>query len=399
MAKTIVFCADGTWNGAGEPDEAAPGGAKYTNVLKFYRNLAGIQTDRADAPEQERRLTAPDGTVAQVAKYLHGVGNSDSKVQRLLEGSTGIGVSARVIRGYTFISRNFTPGDRIVLLGFSRGAYTARALGGLIAARGLLDARKLNLRDRDAAYRLGAQVWMEHRDACVKDSWLARWQALAADPWSAVRDLFDGKSDERLRVTTPIAAIGVWDTVGAMGIPAFNMHAERIDLFQFADRRLHAKVGHGFHAIAIDERRADFSPTFWEADARVRQVLFPGAHSDVGGGYPIAGGESGLSDGALRWMMDNMARPGIEVRFADAPAFPPSPDPLGPGHEPWVDTLLPEATRRFPAGFGLSGTAQARLQAAAARTLPRGRSAPYRPKGLALYLTGDGTVRPDVTGE
>jgi hypothetical protein len=101
----------------------------------------------------------------------------------------------------------------------------------------------------------------------------------------------------------------------------------------------------------------------------------------------------------LRWMMDNMARPGIEVRFADAPAFPPSPDPLGPGHEPWVDTLLPEATRRFPAGFGLSGTAQARLQAAAARTLPRGRSAPYRPKGLALYLTGDGTVRPDVTGE
>ncbi|MBI3516297.1 MAG: DUF2235 domain-containing protein, partial [Proteobacteria bacterium] len=140
MAKTIVFCADGTWNGPGEADHDDKTAAA-TNVFKLFLNLRGDDTHGSYLleKEQERQLVAADGTVQQVAKYLHGVGDSDNALVKLLGGTLGAGLITRIVRGYTFVSRSYEPGDRIFLVGFSRGAYTARALAGLIAAQGLLD--------------------------------------------------------------------------------------------------------------------------------------------------------------------------------------------------------------------------------------------------------------------
>jgi uncharacterized protein (DUF2235 family) len=127
MSKIIIFCADGTWNGPGEPDDdntAAP----PTNVFKLFLNLAGA--DLPDtmmlAKEQERVLKAEDNSVLQWAKYLHGVGDSNNFLVRILGGTIGSGLIARIVRGYTFISRNYVPGDQTFIIGFSRGAYTSR---------------------------------------------------------------------------------------------------------------------------------------------------------------------------------------------------------------------------------------------------------------------------------
>ena len=379
MTKNIVFCADGTWNGPGQPDQDDKS-ARATNVLKLFLNLAG--QDAPDsyklAKEQERTLCSADGTVLQASKYLHGVGDSDNFLAKALGGTLGAGLVTRIVRGYTFISRNYVRGDRIFIVGFSRGAYTARALAGVIAAKGLLDATRVALTEKETAYRLGAAVWYAYRNAALRSNtnWFGRLQETILD----LPAFLSVRPREDLLIPAPIEAIAVWDTVGALGIPEFTVRMERVDGFQFADRKLSPIVRHGLHEVAVDELRADFTPTLWDEDARITQVLFPGAHGDVGGGYGTAANESGLSDGALRWMMDELASLGVV--FADPLAWEPRPDGRGTAHQPWANPpwpLLPCGSRHFPAGLCLARTLLDRLA---------GGPAIYAPENLAGYVAG-----------
>ena len=313
------------------------------------------------------------------------MGDSHNFLVRALGGAGGAGLITRVVRGYTFVSRHYEPGDRIFLIGFSRGAYTARAVAGLIAARGLLDARKLDLTDKEAAYRLGSSEWFEYRRAALatKAKLLDQLLEIAVD----LPGFLSRPSPDTARVGATIEAVAVWDTVGALGIPRYNRVAMRLDAFQFADTVLSPIVRHGLHAIAVDEQRADFTPTLWDADARIVQVLLPGAHSDVGGGYPAKDNQSGLSDGGLEWMTTELGRLG--VRFAATPAFAPRPDPAGIGHEPWTQPpwlVLPTALRIFPLGLELHHSVIERMKRDIV-PLESGR-APYAPRNLATYITG-----------
>jgi uncharacterized protein (DUF2235 family) len=380
MPKNIVFCADGTWNGPGMPDSDSTA-KPITNVFKLFLNLDGkdLPGTMLLAREQERQLTDADGAVVQAAKYLHGVGDSSNFLVQALGGGIGAGLIERIVRGYTFVSRNYVAGDRIFLIGFSRGAYTARALAGLIAGQGLLDATTLNLDDKPMAYRLGAAVWFDYRrqkGPPADADWFGRLQNIVAD-----LPAFLQAPPSAARVAATMAAVAVWDTVGALGIPEFSMSDRQIDVFQFADRALSAKVAAGLHAVAVDEQRADFSPTLWDADpARIAQALFPGAHADVGGGYPT--NESGLSDGALAWMIAGLTNFG--VRFAAEPTYVPAPDPAGPSHRPWEEvpwTLLPRAARAFPSGLFLSQPLVARLGGPG-----------YAPPNLGLYWDSEGPL-------
>jgi hypothetical protein len=184
MSKVIVFCADGTWNGPGEPDDDDTT-APPTKVFKLFLNIAGNDQPGTImlAKEQERVLSGPDGTPLQWTKYLHGVGDSKNFLVQVLGGTLGAGLIARIVRGYTFISRNYVPGDQIFIVGFSRGAYTARALAGMIAAKGLLDATKNTLTDKNSAYRLGSAVWYEYRLRASQSNagWLAKLASIAVD--------------------------------------------------------------------------------------------------------------------------------------------------------------------------------------------------------------------------
>jgi len=388
MSKNIIFCADGTWNGPGESDsddKTAPD----TNVFKLFLSLDGKDdagTTKLEK-EQERTLKAADGTVQQVAKYLHGVGDSQTFLVRILGGTLGAGLITRIVRGYTFISRNYQPGDKIFLVGFSRGAYTARALAGLISAKGLLDPNKIDLADKTAAYRLGVAVWFAERKAALHGD-----QGLLSNLFNAVLDfpifLAHPPSDDQL-VAAPIEAVAVWDTVGSLGIPVYNARLVRLDVFGFANKKLSANIRNGRHAVAIDEQRGDFSPTLWEDRDGVVQVLFPGAHSDVGGGYPLAGGESGLSDGALKWMMSELGALG--VRFSADPAVVPHPDAAGCAHQPWAHlpfSKLLHEPRPFPKGLRLSQSVLDRIGGAAVVADPGLQAAAYIPGNLRDYVAG-----------
>ena len=312
MAKQIIFCADGTWNGPGEAnsttdiDSASPQDPvindEVTNVVKLFVNLRGQVTAESQALKNETEMVCKDsaGNVLQVAKYLHGVGDSKNSVSKVLGGVFGVGVVSRVVRGYTFISRNYEPGDSIHITGFSRGAYTARALAGMIGKVGLLNTKNFDPNDKDEAYRRGFEAWVKAKSmnfegkgvltnmlttvAMLAEGVLSRVSLKPADFVPLVR----------------IRSVGVWDTVGSLGVPDYITGARR-DLFSFIDNKLSPMVDNAFHAMALDEMRRDFPIDRWDADPRIEEVWFTGAHSDVGGGYPSA--ECGLSDIALNWMM------------------------------------------------------------------------------------------------
>ena len=393
MGKNIVFCADGTWNGPGEEDNGKLSGTP-TNVFKLFLNLDGADTSDAlrAADEQERVALDPDGQSAQVSKYLHGVGDGRNPLVKLLGGAFGAGLIARVVRGYTFISRNFSQGDRIFLIGFSRGAYTARALAGLIAKQGLLDGQVYDLADKDSAYRLGSAVWCRHQKS-QNTAPVVRLESFMAD----LPGFFSAPPDKDRMVRAGIHAVAVWDTVGAMGIPVYAAKNENIDMFKFADTRLNAEVRWGLHAVSVDEQRKEFIPTLWGQDQRVTQVLFPGAHADVGGGYAASNMESGLSDAAFVWMRDELEKKGI--RFLSPPVCVPVPDPRGTAHQPWRKfpwAVMPNVDRVFPKGLGLHQSVIDRAKGGAVIADPGMPAGPYVPTNLKEVYMNDGQVLPGV---
>jgi glutathione S-transferase len=380
MAKNIVFCADGTWNHPNQ-DENEDHLPDPTNVYKLFSCLNGapsIDTIR-NADEQEKELVE-DGQTSQITKYIHGVGDSRNAIHRIIGGAFGTGVIARIVRGYTFISRNYEPGAKIFIIGFSRGAYTARALAGVIASQGLL--RKDLTKDKELSYRYGAQAWYRYRDARkTKKSFLARLAEILADLPAFISH--GSLKDDDLTPVNSIAAVGVWDTVGALGFPKYDDEDKRIDAFRFANTKLSVKVKKGFHAVSIDEQRASFTPTFWDRSPRITQTLFPGAHADVGGGYPGVNEESGLSDAALRWMMEKLY--GAGVLFADPVPIDIKPNAAGKAHMPWINppwTKMSIVNRKFPKGLEIHPSVEKRKKSGKVFPDPSKPSAKYNPVNL-----------------
>jgi uncharacterized protein (DUF2235 family) len=344
--KNIVFCADGTWNGT-SVDEDHDGVPDITNVLKLFHLLQGETTLESRRLQDEVEKVLRQGeSVTQVAKYLHGVGDSSNPMMKLLGGVFGSGMIARIVRGYTFISRNYEEGDCIFIIGFSRGAYTARALAGMISSVGLLNKAKVDVSDKDLAYSLGIAAWRMYREKAGEKQKDKSMREIFADFISRM----PGYSRIPLRGdqlrTAPVTAVAVWDTVGSLGLPGFDKDGKAVDAFRFADDVLSENVQHGIHAISYHERRANFQPTLWKERNRIKQYRFGGAHADVGGGYPEK--ESGLSNIALEWMLDELRI--LKVLFKEFPADW-SRNSFAPLHEPWLDGVfaaLPSAKRNWP---------------------------------------------------
>jgi uncharacterized protein (DUF2235 family) len=203
----------------------------------------------------------------------------------LLGGAVGEGLFKKIQDGYTVVARSFEDGDNIFLFGFSRGAYTARSLAGMIAVCGLPGRGKFT----DQAT---LDAFNAYRDVASRKTLL---------------DAFFKKYDAH---AVKIAVVGVWDTVGALGIPDDLFVGLNTRKFGFLDTALHPDVQSAFHALSIDERRSEFAATLWDKPVpgqQIEQVWFPGVHSDVGGGY----GQTGLSDIAMGWMMKNAADRGL----------------------------------------------------------------------------------------
>ncbi|MCW0214150.1 MAG: DUF2235 domain-containing protein [Pseudonocardia sp.] len=287
----LVVCCDGTWQTT----------AQQSNVIRFH--------DALD-------LRTVDGE-RQRPKYVTGVGTSGGVLAKLKGGLAGAGLSSTIIEAYDWIAARYAPGDTVALFGFSRGAYTARSVAGMIGACGLLDASSLSAEDRAAQV---ARVYARYRNRRRMPGDTAWREGLRLHYDPAV----PGSS-------IPVVFVGVWDTVGALGIPD-NLRLlpllGRRSGYEFLDVRLNPGILHARHAVSLDERRGPFVPTLWSdvpATQDVAQLWFPGDHADVGGGHR----ERGLSDGALRWMMDEAT---AAIGLAFRPERIPEPDPGDVAH-------------------------------------------------------------------
>jgi uncharacterized protein (DUF2235 family) len=262
--KRIVLCFDGTWNRPA--DEALPPEQQVeTNVRRFYKAVSDSGLDG----------------VAQVKWYDEGVGTH--WYDRYLGAAVGAGLDQNIRQGYRYLAQTYQDGDEVYILGFSRGAYTARSLVGLIRNCGLLKRRHLNLLNIGIAYGI--------------------YRTRDDGPDSLTARLFR----ERFSKEIPIKFLGVWDTVGALGVPLDVLRNFNLKFFEFHDTQLSRIVENAAHAIAVDEHRADYDVCLWTPAAKLEQKLeqrwFLGAHSNVGGGYA----DRQLSDLALLWM-GNQAR-------------------------------------------------------------------------------------------
>jgi len=305
MPKNIAICSDGTGNTAIK--------GRGTNVFKLYEavDFEGHRTDQTK--------------VRQIGFYDDGVGTSRLKPLAALGGAFGIGLGRNVRQLYADLARAYEPGDRIFLFGFSRGAFTVRTLSGLIAACGIVDRRPPRCRSDDELRRRVYQAYKAYRDRYR--TWLMqRVRGPASDKPQSVINVREhwavqhlgGRGADVKPWQVPIAFIGVWDTVDAVGFPlpwVADLWNETFYRFKFPDHVLGPTVERARHALAIDDERQTFHPLLWdekpkEAQAkpdpeRIKQVWFSGAHSNVGGGYP----KQGMSVVSLAWMMDEAERP------------------------------------------------------------------------------------------
>ena len=296
--RNLFICCDGTWN---TPTDLADGVPVPTNVYKFYASIAAHN---------------PDG-LAQLKYYHPGVGTEGNKIERIVAGAVGSGLDANIKSAYKWLADTYQLEDQVYLIGFSRGAYTARSLGGFLSACGLLNLDNSGWERVDQAFAL------------------YRRRARGGDA-VAQKELDNDRAAFRQQfcvTDVKIHFIGVWDTVGALGIPR-NLDWLNLDDWNnqsFHDLALSPIVENAYHAVAIDEQRASFAPTLWIGPflptQHVEQVWFPGVHADVGGGYK----EVGLSDGALWWMIENAERCG--AGFEPKLCVQVRPDPRGVLHD------------------------------------------------------------------
>ena len=261
MPKRIIICCDGTWN-TPEP--------KYvTNVTKIARAI-----EPTDEIGNE-----------QVVFYDWGVG-TENKIDAMRGGAFGKGIDKNIQDAYRFLVHNYSPRDELFFIGFSRGAYTVRSVIGMIRNCWIL--KKSNAALIPKAYAI-------YRS----------------------RSGPDDKAAQKFRLKyarkANIHFLGVWDTVGALGIPLGLFRKSNEKKYGFHDTVISRIVKNAYHALAIDEKRKPFTPTIWKTKIRrknTEQVWFAGVHSDIGGGYK----EAGLSFHTLKWMLGKAGQCDLSIK-------------------------------------------------------------------------------------
>jgi uncharacterized protein (DUF2235 family) len=295
MKNIAIFC-DGTWQSLGQPNP--------TNVSRLARCVAPNSPPAAGNP-----------AMPQVVFYDDGVGVGEgvlNDVVRIVGGGLGKGLDAKIAQAYQFLCLNYAPGDRVFIFGFSRGAYTARSLAGLLRKCWILRRDRIGeINNAIALYRNRA---VGVNDQGALDFKRTNSQVVATSGGTT------GAPDTR----GSVRYVGVWDTVGALGVPRSLPFADEVnDQYRFHDTDLSSFVERARHAVSIDERRNTFQPTLWgnidklnadsggarltPAQQPYQQSWFPGTHGSVGGGDV----DNGLSLGPLCWVAEGAAAAGL----------------------------------------------------------------------------------------
>lgn len=280
MPRNIVICCDGTANEFAKHN---------TNVVKLYSVLQ----------------QAPD---AQVTYYHPGLGTMEPagalttwarKITKILGMAFGYGLEHDIRDVYAFLMKNYKPGDKVFFFGFSRGAYTVRAVASLLHMYGLAQPDNDTLIPYIIRMMMGIQRARNGKDGGRE----------TIEEYFQLASAFKGMM---ARTECKPWFVGVWDTVSSVG------WIENPLKLPYVANNPNIEIGR--HAIAIDERRAFFRNHLWRpptdpkqsgSPKDLKQVWFPGVHCDVGGGYPES--ESGLSKVALKWMLDEAQAAGLLI--------------------------------------------------------------------------------------
>jgi len=240
--------------------------------------------------------------------YLPGI--QGSGFRKWVNIAAGVGINLTIRAGYAALSRAYAPGDKILLFGFSRGAYAVRSLAGMIGRIGLLKSEHMTSRRAQRAFRHyemnlnGAKSKAFNRAYCHKD--------------------------------IKIEMIGVWDTVKALGLPYPILTRIAPMATEFHDHRLGPAIVNAFQALALDETRDAYEPILWQCQkgwrGQVQQLWFPGTHSDVGGNIEGFQAARPLSNIPFHWMLDNAANCGLPLPDGWKTRFPtdPAAEMIGP---------------------------------------------------------------------
>ncbi|KAF9870230.1 hypothetical protein CkaCkLH20_12316 [Colletotrichum karsti] len=386
--KRLVICCDGTWNNSNIGGDSVPTNVSRLSAAVAHKCCTGMP---------------------QVVYYHRGAGTEESKTASVLGGLLGLGVKQDIVDCYRFICDNYNSGDEIIIVGFSRGAFTARSVSSMVCSLGFLnraglshvgdiyqDYQSFNEWTSDLLYdpskhlrafkveQLERKIKKEFMDKMERVERRLEHKNIESDerkkqigaqfaklyaayerklnPAALEKQLENDKKDLFRRMTQMkkqngqmkfrkmakayrgqlseyqmcltrrssmqaqttfeavegrVKAVGVWDTVGSLGIPklpwGFWQGSRSASELRFASLDIHPNVDHAFHALALDEWRTSFAPTLWNLGPRnnntqLRQVWFPGCHSNVGGGSDA----QQISKIALAWMADQLTSIGVE---------------------------------------------------------------------------------------
>jgi uncharacterized protein (DUF2235 family) len=280
MSRNLVLCCDGTAN------EVA---GSHTNVVKLYSTL------RSDPATQITYYHPGLGTMEPAGALT----TFSRRATKILGVAIGYGLADDIRDAYVFLMNYYRPGDQLFLFGFSRGAYTARAVASLLHMYGLIQQGN----DALVPYAIRMMLGIERARGARRSD-----QQALDDYFSLARDFKRAIGPSSCRPWF----VGVWDTVSSIG------WVENPLKLPYIANNPDIEIGR--HAVAIDERRAFFRSHLWKAPSDpsvprgpkdLKQVWFPGVHADVGGGYSEA--ESGLSKIALEWMLEEAEAAGLLV--------------------------------------------------------------------------------------
>ncbi|KAI0406583.1 hypothetical protein F4802DRAFT_595942 [Xylaria palmicola] len=302
--KRIIVCCDGTWQNSDGGHFKL--GRKPEPTLQIPSNVTRIS--------RCFKRTCSDG-VFQIIYYQSGVGSKSGILDRLFGGAFGTGISENIREAYAFLCANYVNGDEIVLLGFSRGAFTARSIGGMISDLGLLTREGM-----EYFYPIfkDMQNWTNDRYDDPFPTMPFTNKPKGENAAAVYRERLIEKGYSRAKGNN---GQGSLIRVLAIGYRRISGHTGRRDIVkarhqEFYNTHLSNKIQHGFHALALDETRGPFTPTLWErrpqeqATSDLRQVWFPGDHANIGGGWP----DQGVANTTLAWMMDQLSSVGCEFR-------------------------------------------------------------------------------------
>ncbi|KAH7086790.1 hypothetical protein FB567DRAFT_51366 [Paraphoma chrysanthemicola] len=320
--RRLVVCCDGTWQSSVSINENVP-----SNITKLCRLIARIGTDQKH----------PSKKFHQIVYYDSGVGTGNlSKSEQRRQGGTGAGLAENVIEAYNFIVLNYEPGDEIFCFGFSRGAYTARAVAGLVSDIGVIKPihmqffpdlyRAYMANDEGVEFR-ETQSWKDFVDGKLsKKGKELRDQGISLDKANLqqLAEAWEIRPHKELMANSEsrnVKVVGVFDTVGSLGVPdvmGISLAWNRTK-HGFHNVKLTEHIQHAYQALALDERRKAFRPTLWyipkdlvddpnTPTPELKQVWFPGVHINIGGGNKDAftqmkADNENISTATLAWML------------------------------------------------------------------------------------------------